>query len=104
MEFGPGLGLSVRLPEPTGRCGHSSGVRCRGPPSTLGVGWLDDSDSNALPNWQMALGDASSHQPHARAWGDYLDIQPDPRRKTYWMRPPLLFREVGEGQIFFRRF
>ncbi len=52
---------------------------------TLGVGWLDDSDSNALPNWQMALGDASSHQPHARAWGDYLDIQPDPRRKTYWM-------------------
>ncbi len=45
------------------------------------VGWLNESKST----WEMALGTASTHGPFRGKWGDYLDIQPDPSRKTYWL-------------------
>jgi len=35
--------------------------------------------------WAMATVATSSHGPARKAWGDYVDIQADPRRKTYWM-------------------
>jgi len=35
--------------------------------------------------WQMKAAAVSSHDPRNAAWGDYLDIQPDPTRRTYWM-------------------
>ncbi len=35
--------------------------------------------------WKMVTGARSTHAPRNGAWGDYLDIQPDPSRKTYWM-------------------
>ena len=48
---------------------------------THGVGWLNDQTGT----WEMALGSASTHGPYNGAWGDYLDIQPDPSRTTYWI-------------------
>ena len=58
---------------------------------TLGVGCLDPSKSL----WNMVLGAASTHQPTARAWGDYLDIRPDPRRITYWMASGFTLNGAG---------
>jgi len=45
------------------------------------VGWFDESQSG----WEMTTGAISTHGPHNGAWGDYLDIQADPSRKTYWV-------------------
>ncbi len=58
---------------------------------TLGVGCLDESTGS----WNMTLGAASTHQPAVKAWGDYLDISPDPRRKTYWMASGFTLRGGG---------
>jgi len=58
---------------------------------TLGVGCL----SPSIRLWDMALGAASTHMPAAQAWGDYLDIQPDPRRKTYWIASGFTLRGGG---------
>ena len=33
----------------------------------------------------MALGSVSTHGLHNGVWGDYLDIQPDNSRITYWL-------------------
>lgn len=35
--------------------------------------------------WDMSVSAISTDAPHNGAWGDYLDIQPDPSRKTYWV-------------------
>lgn len=48
---------------------------------THGVGWLNDKRGI----WEMALGAASTHGPQNGVWGDYLDIQADPSRTTYWL-------------------
>ena len=45
------------------------------------VGWLNEKAGS----WDLAIGSISTHGPHNGAWGDYLDIQPDPTRKTYWL-------------------
>ena len=45
------------------------------------VGWFDEKSGA----WRMATGGVSTHGPRDGMWGDYLDIQPDPTRKTYWM-------------------
>ncbi len=58
---------------------------------TLGVGCLDPSRGQ----WNMTLGAASTHPPEVEAWGDYLDIQPDPRRKTYWVASGYTLRGGG---------
>lgn len=47
---------------------------------THAVGWLDPEDAT----WDVALGSSSNHSPRNGVWGDYVDIQPDPSRKTYW--------------------
>ncbi|RLT96981.1 hypothetical protein [Ketobacter sp.] len=48
---------------------------------THAVGHLDQSSGT----WEMTLGQASTHGPGNGAWGDYLDIRPDPSRTTYWL-------------------
>ncbi len=48
---------------------------------THGLGWLDDDTGT----WEIALGSASTHGPRSGAWGDYVDIRPDPSRRTYWL-------------------
>ena len=48
---------------------------------THAVGHLDE----ATGTWEMALGKASTHGPANGAWGDYVDIRPDPSRTTYWL-------------------
>ncbi|WP_339807248.1 hypothetical protein [uncultured Marinobacter sp.] len=58
---------------------------------TLGVGCLDPSTGL----WTMTLGAASTHPPAAQAWGDYLDIQADPRRTTYWVASGFTLRGGG---------
>lgn len=45
------------------------------------VGWLN-SKTGA---WDMVIGSVSTNGPHNGVWGDYLDIQADPLRKTYWL-------------------
>ena len=45
------------------------------------VGWLNPRTGS----WDMTTSAISSHGPRDGAWGDYLDIQPDPSRKTYWL-------------------
>ncbi len=49
-------------------------------PVTHAVGWLTDDGV-----WDMASAAVSTHSPANEAWGDYVDVQPDPRRKTYCM-------------------
>lgn len=34
--------------------------------------------------WDMEVVARSTHGPANQAWGDYVDIAPDPARKTYW--------------------
>ncbi len=48
---------------------------------THAVGWLDPRKKT----WQMVTATRSTHPPRRGVWGDYLDIQPDPSRKTYWV-------------------
>ena len=45
------------------------------------VGYFDEANHT----WDMSISAVSTHAPHNGAWGDYLDIQPDPARKTYWV-------------------
>lgn len=45
------------------------------------VGWFDEQ----VGGWEMGTGAISTHGPREGVWGDYLDIQPDPSRKTYWV-------------------
>jgi hypothetical protein len=45
------------------------------------VGWFDE----RAGSWDMTTGAISTHGPRDGVWGDYLDIQPDPRRITYWV-------------------
>ncbi|WP_152207349.1 hypothetical protein [Marinobacter changyiensis] len=58
---------------------------------TLSVGCLDPSAGL----WSMTMGAASTHPPTAQAWGDYVDIKPDPRRKTYWIASGFILRGGG---------
>ncbi|MDH5545475.1 MAG: hypothetical protein OEZ43_07780 [Gammaproteobacteria bacterium] len=59
----------------TAFCGGGNDFACHA------VGWLDES----LSQWKMKTVKKSTHAPQNGAWGDYLDIQPDPSRKTYWV-------------------
>lgn len=45
------------------------------------VGWLDEKTGL----WRMKTATVSTHGPRDGVWGDYLDIQPDPARTTYWV-------------------
>ncbi len=42
--------------------------------------------------WRVRSVGESTHDPANQAWGDYLDIQPDPRRRTYWMATGFLLQ------------
>jgi len=44
------------------------------------VGWYNEKTKA----WLMATGSVSTHGPRDGMWGDYLDIQPDTSRRTYW--------------------
>jgi hypothetical protein len=46
---------------------------------THALGWLQPDGV-----WDLELGSSSSNAPRNGVWGDYVDIQPDPSRKTYW--------------------
>ena len=48
---------------------------------THAVGCLNEQEGL----WEMTTGTASTHGPEKGKWGDYLDIQADPSRRTYWI-------------------
>ena len=56
------------------------------------VGWLNPRSGS----WEMTVGAVSSHGPRDGAWGDYLDIQPDPSRKTYWLASGYVLNGGGD--------
>ncbi len=71
----PAAGLNER-----GDVGISAFAGGAAVPITHAVGHLD---RDAV--WRMRAVAESTHDPANEAWGDYLDIQADPTRRTYWM-------------------